>query len=121
MNIFVSGFFGGGGRGRSAVLWGFTGMCVCVCGGWIEGHGSPTTASHAVQQLHCWIPLMSFGLRIRTTEEMWEPVPKEAGLLWERTEEMAPKNNANEKFPDLRTDVFMQLTPRCDGQEVYIS
>lgn len=50
--------------------------------------------------------------------EMWEPVPKEAGLLWERSEEMAPKNNANEKFPDSRTDAFMQLTPRCDGQEV---
>lgn len=50
--------------------------------------------------------------------EMWEPVPKEAGLLWEQHEEMAPKNNANEKFPDSRTDVLMPLTPRCDGQEV---
>lgn len=65
MNIFVSGFFGGGGE---VLFCGGLQACVCVCGGWSEGHGSPTTASHAVQQLHCWIPLMSFGLRIRTTD-----------------------------------------------------
>lgn len=90
-------------------------MCMCV-----QRHGSPTTASPTVKQLHCWIPLMSFGLRIRTTDAFGD-----VGFCSQRSwsavgvdDEMAPKNNTNEKFSDSRTLVFMQLTPCYDGQEV---
>lgn len=95
-------------------------VCASVCGGWIEGHSSPTTASRAVKQLHCWIPLMSFGLRVTTTDAFGG-----VGICSQRSwsavgvdDEMAPKNNTYEKFPDSCTDVFMQLTPQYDDQEV---
>lgn len=111
-----------GGVGAKWRFVGFTCTCVCarVCGDWIEGHGSPTTASRAVKQLHCWIPLMSFGLRITTTDAFggmricfqrsWSAVGADA--------EMAPKSNTNETFPDSCTAVFMRLTLRYDAQEV---
>lgn len=62
---------------------------------------------------------MSFGLRITATDA-FEGVGIYSQRNWSALgvdDEMAPKNNTNEKFSDSCTDVIMQLTPRYDGQE----